>query len=88
MGGQRVKKGLESERYVERGLGVKEPWVGIQQQAGQEVLFSQLEPEGTSLAKLCGDSEGRTASCGGGGRVTDHFPRRQASSSEHSIRGE
>lgn len=73
---------------MERGLGVKGPWVGIQQQAGREVLFSQLELEGTSLAKLWDDSEGRTVPCGGGGRVTDHFPRRQASSSEHSIRGE
>lgn len=83
-----LKKGLGSKRYVERGLGVKGPRAGIQQQAGQEVLFFQPEPEGTSLAKLCDDSEGRTVSCGGGGRVTDHFPRRQASSSEHSIRGE
>lgn len=51
-------------------------------------LFSQPEPEGTSLAKLCDDSEGRPVSCGGGGRMSDHFPCRQASSSEHSIRCE
>lgn len=83
-----LKKGLGSKRYVERGLWVRGPWAAIHQQTGQEVLFSQLEPEGTSLAKLCDDSEGRTVPCGGGGRVTDHSPRRQASSSEHSIRGE
>lgn len=82
-----LKNGLGSKSYVERGLGVKGPWAGSQQQAGQEVLFFQPEPEGTSLAKLCDDSEGRTVSCGGG-RQSDHFPRRQASSSEHSIRGE
>lgn len=83
-----LKKGLGSKRYVERGLGVKGPWAGIRLQAGQEVLFFQPEPEGTSLAKRCDDSEGRTVLCVGGGRVTDRFPRRQASSSEHSSRGE
>lgn len=71
-----LKKGLGSKRYVERGLRVKGPWAGSQLQAGQEVLFFQPELEGTSLAKLCDDSEGR-AVYGGGGRVTDHFPRRQ-----------
>lgn len=51
-------------------------------------LPSQPEPEGTGLAKLCDESEGRTVSCGGGGRMSDHFPCRQPSSLEHSIRSE
>lgn len=63
-------------------------WHSTSGRAGS-ALFSQSEPEGTSLAKLlCDDSEGRTVSCGGGGRVSDRFPCRQASSSEHSIRCE
>lgn len=63
-------------------------WHSTSGRAGS-ALFSPAEPEGTSLAKLpCDDSEGRTVSCGGGGRVSDRFPCRQASSSEHSIRCE